>query len=101
MDSISATASASHHRGRAIGQSRISTDHITDPSETRARQEGIEPPTYGLEGRCSIQLSYWRMQRSRLCRISYLVATPPAVRFFRRETLHETRDTLFNRGERI
>ena len=25
------------------------------------RQEGFEPPTYCLEGSCSIQLSYWRM----------------------------------------
>ena len=25
-----------------------------------ARQGGLEPPTTGLEIRCSIQLSYWR-----------------------------------------
>ena len=24
-----------------------------------ASQEGFEPPTHALEGRCSIQLSYW------------------------------------------
>ena len=26
-----------------------------------ARQEGLEPPAYCLEGSCSIQLSYWRI----------------------------------------
>jgi hypothetical protein len=26
-----------------------------------ARLEGLEPPTYGLEGRCSILLSYRRL----------------------------------------
>ena len=30
------------------------------------RQEGFEPPAYCLEGSCSIQLSYWRIRKSRL-----------------------------------
>ena len=29
---------------------------------TLARQEGFEPPTYCLEGSCSILLSYWRIR---------------------------------------
>ena len=31
------------------------------PPDELARQEGLEPSTHGLEGRCSIQLSYWRL----------------------------------------
>ena len=31
---------------------------------TLARQEGFEPPTYCLEGSCSILLSYWRIYRA-------------------------------------
>ena len=30
---------------------------------TLARQEGFEPPTYCLEGSCSILLSYWRLSQ--------------------------------------
>ena len=29
--------------------------------------EGLEPPTYSLEGYCSIQLSYGQMDVGRLC----------------------------------
>ena len=31
-----------------------------------ARQKGLEPLTYCLEGSCSIQLSYWRMSMERV-----------------------------------
>ena len=35
------------------------THHVY--TEKMARQKGLEPLTYCLEGSCSIQLSYWRI----------------------------------------
>ena len=35
-------------------------------------QEGFEPPTHGLEGRCSIQLGYWTMWGLRGAYVSLL-----------------------------
>ena len=34
--------------------------------EKMARQKGLEPLTYCLEGSCSIQLSYWRISVERV-----------------------------------
>ncbi len=37
------------------------THHILISQRKLARQEGLEPTAYCLEGSCSIQLSYWRI----------------------------------------
>ncbi len=39
-----------------------------------ARQKGLEPLAYCLEGSCSIQLSYWRVSVKLLC---YTRVRPP------------------------
>ncbi len=38
-------------------------NEICNPLFFLVRLEGFEPTTYGLEVRCSIQLSYWRITK--------------------------------------
>jgi hypothetical protein len=51
-----------------------------------ARPAGLEPATLGLEGRCSIRLSYGRLKRGRYCTLSsWLCAlNRPSIRLFSR-----------------
>ena len=42
-------------------QSGALPTELIPPYFVLARQEGFEPPTYCLEGSCSILLSYWRI----------------------------------------
>ena len=42
------------------------THHMQFAERKLARQKGLEPLTYCLEGSCSIQLSYWRISMERV-----------------------------------
>ena len=44
-----------------------------------ARQKGLEPLAYCLEGSCSIQLSYWRIFKGRLrCKLERVKGIEPS-----------------------
>jgi hypothetical protein len=44
---------------------------IANPLKSLARLGGFEPPTYGLEVRCSIRLSYRRLGKMRNCSYTF------------------------------
>lgn len=48
---------------KAAGAEMKGVGPIGRPLYFLVRQEGLEPPTGGLEGHCSIHLSYWRVFR--------------------------------------
>lgn len=56
----------SHALMRASSRPKVEGDKTAARSEAKrntgaVRQTGLEPATHGLEGRCSIHLSYWRI----------------------------------------
>ena len=58
---------------------RCSTNCANPTKLQKARQEGFEPPTYCLEGSCSILLSYWRKSKAgHLERVMGIEPTYPA-----------------------
>ena len=61
--------SYTHHRNRGI-LLKSPTLCQWESAGKLARQGGIEPPTHGLEGRCSVHLSYWRAGRGERIRTS-------------------------------
>ena len=59
-----------------------------------ARLEGLEPPAHGLEGRCSIQLSYRRMTAGRLPTVLWRI-------FQRNASVSADRYVLYHREKSV
>ncbi len=57
------------------------SDQVTDRITC---QKGFEPPTHGLEGRCSIQLSYWHTVRT-IVHPNGMQNSPPILSFVKRK----------------
>ena len=59
-----------------------------------ARLEGLEPPAHGLEGRCSIQLSYRRMPAGRLPNVLWRIIQ-------RNTSVSADRNVLYHRAQSV
>ena len=59
-----------------------------------ARLEGLEPPAHGLEGRCSIQLSYRRMPAGRLPNVLWRIIQ-------RNTSVSADRNVLYHRAQGV
>ena len=53
------------------------THHINMHMKMQACLEGFEPPTHGLEGRCSIQLSYKHIKAVHFCNAKRVMGIEP------------------------
>ncbi len=62
----------------ALANCAIPTIYEIRQAQSQTCSKGFEPPTHGLEGRCSIQLSYEHRRQYQFCRIPS--ASPSAKR---------------------